>query len=82
MRVLPEGSPVFNVCTGRATSVLDVAHTIAALCGVAASIDFAAARAGDARVSVGDPARAAAVLGTRAVTDLHDGLARTLGIAG
>jgi UDP-glucose 4-epimerase len=80
MRVLPEGSPVFNVCTGRATSVLEIAHTIAALCGVTATIDFQPPRAGDARVSVGDPTRAAAVLGTRAATDLHDGLARTLGL--
>ena len=79
MRVLPQGSPVFNVCTGRATSVLEIAHTIAALCGVTATIDFQAPRAGDTRVSVGDPARAAAVLGLRAATDLHDGLARTLG---
>jgi UDP-glucose 4-epimerase len=82
MRVLPQGSPVFNVCTGRATSVLEIARAIAGLCGVAASIDFKPPRAGDARVSVGDPARAAAVLGTRAVTDLQDGLARTLRLAG
>ncbi|HEX3501570.1 MAG TPA: NAD-dependent epimerase/dehydratase family protein [Stellaceae bacterium] len=82
MRVLPAGSPVFNICTGRATSVLDIAHLIAGLCGVTASVDFQPPRAGEARVSFGDPARAAAVLGTRATTELHDGLARMLGAAG
>jgi UDP-glucose 4-epimerase len=79
MRVLPPASPVFNVCTGRAASVLDIAHMIADLCGVTATIEFQPARAGEACVSLGDPARAAAVLGTQAATSLHDGLARLLG---
>jgi UDP-glucose 4-epimerase len=79
MRVLPPASPVFNVCTGRATSVLDIAHMIADLCGVTATIEFQPARAGEACVSLGDPARAAPVLGTQAATSLHDGLARLLG---
>ncbi len=82
MRVLPVGSPIFNVCTGRATSVLDIAHTVAALCGVTATIDFQPPRAGEARVSLGDPRRATAILGTRATTDLHDGLAGMLAEAG
>jgi UDP-glucose 4-epimerase len=82
MRTLPAGSPVFNVCTGRATSVLDVAHAVAGLCGVAATFDFQPPRAGEARVSLGDPARAAAMLGTRAATELREGLARTLAITG
>jgi UDP-glucose 4-epimerase len=82
MRVLPVGSPIFKVCTGRATSVLDIAHTVAALCGVTATIDFQPPRAGEARVSLGDPGRATAILGTRATTDLHDGLAGMLAEAG
>ena len=80
MHVLPPGSPVFNVCTGRATSVLDIAHAIAGLCGAVASIDFQPPRAGEARVSLGDPALAAAVLGTRAEVQLDEGLARMLGV--
>lgn len=74
MRMMPAGSPVFNVCTGRMTSVLDVAQVIARLCGVTASIEFQPPRAGEARVSVGDPARAVSVLGTVATTTLEDGL--------
>lgn len=82
MRVLPSGSPVLNVCTGRATSILEIAHTMARLCRVSPTFEFQAPRSGEARVSLGDPARAAAVLGSRAGTALPDGLARLLGAAG
>lgn len=78
MRLVPKGSPVFNVCTGRSTSVLDLAHTIAGLCGVEPVIDFQPPRAGEIRVSVGNPEQAARVLEVRAETDLRTGLARTL----
>jgi len=82
MRTAPAGSTVFNVCTGRAVSVLDVAHAIAGLCGVAATIDFQSPRAGEVRVSLGDPTRAATVLGIRAATDLQSGLRQLLAAAG
>jgi UDP-glucose 4-epimerase len=82
MRTAPDGSPVFNVCTGRAVSVLDVAHAIAGLCGVAAAIDFQSPRAGEVRVSLGDPTRAATVLGIRAATDLQSGLRQLLAAVG
>jgi UDP-glucose 4-epimerase len=82
MDATPAGSPVFNVCTGRAVSVLDVAHAIAGLCGVTAAIDFQPPRAGEIRVSLGDPARAAAGLGIRATTDLQTGLRRMLATTG
>jgi UDP-glucose 4-epimerase len=67
---------VFNVCTGRSTSVLELARTIADLCGRDAAIDFAAGRVGDIRASLGDPARAAAALGFSADIRLADGLRR------
>jgi nucleoside-diphosphate-sugar epimerase len=79
MRVMPEESPVFNVCTSRTVSIIEVAHAIAALCGVTAAIDFQPKRSGEALNSLGDPARAAAVLGFRATTTLATGLARMLG---
>jgi len=79
MRRLPPESPVFNVCTGRSTSILDLAATIGALCGRAPQIDFAPPRAGEIRASLGDPARLAAALGVTAATSLRDGLAKTLG---
>jgi UDP-glucose 4-epimerase len=78
MAGLPEGNPVFNVCTGRSTSVLQLAQTIARLCGAAPEIAYGPPRAGEIRVSLGDPSAAATALGLRAETLLADGLARTL----
>ena len=69
---------VYNVCTGRPTSIVDLAHTIAALCGVAADINFAAPRAGEIRVSLGSPERLEAELGIDCRTGISDGLRATL----
>jgi len=64
------------------TSVFDVAQVIARLCGVTASIEFQPPRTGEARVSVGDPARAVSVLGTVATTTLEGGLIQLLAALG
>jgi UDP-glucose 4-epimerase len=77
-RPISRESAVFNVCTGRSTSVLELARTIAFLCGREPEIDFAPPRSGEIRVSLGDPSRAAAILGFEASTDLRTGLSRTL----
>ncbi len=69
---------VFNVCTGRAISVLDLACAIAEAIGVAPEIGFGPARPGDIRASLGDPSAASAALGFAAETGLRDGLSRTL----
>jgi UDP-glucose 4-epimerase len=68
-------APVLNLCTGRATSVLELAHTIAALCGVAPAIRHREPRAGEIRHSVGSAAAAQAMLGLGAPTPLAEGLA-------
>jgi UDP-glucose 4-epimerase len=72
-----EGAEVFNVCTGRSTSVLELARSIAEACGVAADIKTAPERAGDIRVSLGYPAFARERLGFSAETELAEGLALT-----
>jgi UDP-glucose 4-epimerase len=69
---------VFNVCTGRQTSVLDLAKTMGRVHGNEPRIVFAPARTGDIRVSVGSSAKADAALGFGGRTALHDGLAATL----
>jgi UDP-glucose 4-epimerase len=74
-------APVCNVCTGRATTVLDLAETIADILGVAAETGHGPPRAGEIRHSLGDPAKAWRLLGFRAATDLRTGLAATLGEA-
>lgn len=72
------GAVVLNACTGTETSVEALARTMAELLQVAPSITYGPARPGDIRRSVGDPARAARVLGLRAATALPAGLERTL----
>ena len=71
-------APVFNVCTGIATSVIDLAHTIATLAGVPAEIRHAPSRAGEIRHSVGSPDLARQVLGLTRPEALPDGLRRVL----
>ena len=73
----PEAS-VFNVCTGRPTSVLALARAIGTVIGRAPRIGFDGPRLGDVRYSLGNPDRARAALGVAADTALADGLARTL----
>ena len=68
----------FNVCTGRGTTVLELAETMAAVIGSAPDIRFAAPRPGDIRVSIGNPARAQAALGRVARFSLSEGLSHLL----
>lgn len=67
-------APVLNVCTGRQTSVLELAETVAAACGVRADIRRGPPRSGEIRHSLGSAARAEAVLGVAARTTLLAGL--------
>ena len=69
------GTEVFNVCTGRETSIRTLATTLADVFGVAPPIENGPPRTGDIARSLGDPARAAAALGVAARTQLADGLA-------
>jgi UDP-glucose 4-epimerase len=74
----PARHEVYNVCTGRETSVRHLAQVIAGLKGTAPVITHAPERAGDIRRSLGDPAKAVAAFGLRAQTPLEDGLRLTL----
>ncbi|MBT6119213.1 MAG: NAD-dependent epimerase/dehydratase family protein [Rhodospirillaceae bacterium] len=69
---------VYNVCTGRETTVTGLAETLGTLCGREVDIAHDDARTGDIRESLGDGAKASAELGFRAETTLADGLAETL----
>ena len=64
----------YNVCTGRAVSVLDLLAELYRFFPHAPDPEFARPRAGDIRHSVGDPDRAARDLGFRAATSLAEGL--------
>jgi UDP-glucose 4-epimerase len=80
MRLAEAGqvSDVFNVCTGRATTVLQLAQALAAAAGRPTQVLHGPARAGDIRQSLGNPEHAAATLGVRAHTTLEQGLTATL----
>jgi UDP-glucose 4-epimerase len=79
-RLAAQGSAdVFNVCTGRATSLLDLAQVLGALLGRTPRIEHGPARPGDIRHSLGDPAAARAALGVAAETRIEAGLGATLG---
>ena len=72
------GALVLNACTGRETSIRHLAETLGELLQTQPSITAGPARAGDVRRSVGDPARAAALLRVEARTSLAHGLEATL----
>jgi UDP-glucose 4-epimerase len=65
---------VFNVCTGHGTTIIDLAHHVGSTLGAVPEIRFQPARPGDIRVSLGDPSRAAGVLGVQTTLDIRQGL--------
>ena len=76
-RALP-GAPVFNVCTGSPTSVLELAHTIATLAGTVPEVRHLAPRAGEIRYSTGAPERARSAFGLAEPVPLRIGLRKVL----
>jgi UDP-glucose 4-epimerase len=73
------GAFICNVCTGEGTTILALAKVLAEIAGVRAEIRHAAARAGDVRISIGDPRRLAEVYGRLPKTPLREGLRELLG---
>lgn len=71
-------SGVANICTGRATSLLEVAKVFGAHYPRAAPPRHEAARAGDIVHSLGDAERAAAEMAFRAEVPVADGLAELI----
>ncbi len=69
---------IFNVCTGKHTSLLDLAATLGEILNIIPNITFAPARAGDIRNSVGSPVRLEQTLGFRPQINLKNGLERML----
>lgn len=69
---------VFNVCTGRSTSIVGLAETLGEISGWVPSISFAPDRAGDIRTSLGSPSAARLALGVGQTTGLAAGLAALL----
>ncbi len=68
------GASVLNVCTGRETSIAELADILGALSGRPPVVRPGAPRLGDIGRSVGDPGRACAALGVAAGVELRAGL--------
>lgn len=69
---------VYNVCSGRPTSVNLLARMLSALSGTQPHIGYGPPRVGDIRTSLGDPSKIAGALGIRCGTPLDEGLRQTL----
>jgi UDP-glucose 4-epimerase len=78
MRLAPAEAPVFNVCTGIATSVLDLARSIAEHAGTRLDARHGPPRAGEVRFSTGSPALSRKILGLPEPVSLRDGLGKVL----
>jgi len=74
----PPQARVFNVCTGRATNLLQLAEALGRITGNIPNISRDPARPGDIRVSIGNPDAAQAALRVSANTTLEAGLRSTL----
>jgi UDP-glucose 4-epimerase len=74
MALRPADAPVFNVCTGIATSVQALARLIADLAGKDPHAQNQPPRAGEIRHSLGVPGLADRVLGRSERVPLHAGL--------
>jgi UDP-glucose 4-epimerase len=71
-------APVFNVCTGVPTTVLNLARTVASLSHTDPAIRFQPPRAGEIRHSTGAPDLARTALGLQSPLSLRDGLRNVL----
>ncbi|MEO5331260.1 MAG: NAD-dependent epimerase/dehydratase family protein [Magnetococcus sp. YQC-5] len=71
---------VYNVCTGRQISILELAHTLFRVYGHPVAVQEAPARTGEIRISQGNPELAADQLGLRADMTLEEGLRQTLAL--
>lgn len=78
MQLRPDDAPVFNVCTGTATSVLELARVIADAAGTALDARHRPQRAGEIRHSSGSRALSQAALSLPAPIALRTGIAKVL----
>ena len=78
LKRVPLQPRVFNVCTGRSTSIDDLALAIADPLGCEPRIERLPRRDGEIRYSLGDPSAARQTLGFEARTFLKQGLALTI----
>lgn len=72
------GAQVYNLCTGRATSLVMLLEVLQELCGSKVRRSHTEPRAGDIRVSIGDPSLLRSTFDTVCQVGLLQGLSATL----
>ena len=70
-------APVYNVCSGKSTSLKQLIKTLFTIAGYIVPISYKRARIGDIQSSIGDPLLSAKILNVRAQVKLGDGLKET-----
>ncbi|MCJ8338155.1 MAG: NAD-dependent epimerase/dehydratase family protein [Pseudomonadales bacterium] len=78
MQSLRTKGDIFNVCTGKSTSILQLAKTLSMIAREQLQIDYAKARSGDIATSLGDPKKAQLLMGLSTGTSLGKGLSATM----
>jgi UDP-glucose 4-epimerase len=78
MALRPDTPSVFNVCTGQATSVAELAAVIGALARKNPDARNEPPRSGEIRHSLGDPSAMRLLVGPREMVALRDGLVTVL----
>jgi UDP-glucose 4-epimerase len=74
MRLTPDEASIFNVCTGAATSILELAQFIGSLAGKRPNVIHIPVMPGDIRHSLGDQTSMRKVLNLSRTVPLRDGL--------
>ncbi|WP_323795517.1 NAD-dependent epimerase/dehydratase family protein [Nisaea sp.] len=82
MQTPVRGARVFNVCTGRATSIRELAHLVMMAAGREVAVRYLEARAGDIHASIGDPRRLRSAFGFKPETSVGTGLMQLLSSLG
>jgi nucleoside-diphosphate-sugar epimerase len=72
----PATFSVFNVATGRKTSLLDLVAALGELCGASSEVKFAPSRPGDIQHSLADISKIRNILGYVSRGGLKEGLRR------
>jgi UDP-glucose 4-epimerase len=73
-RAAAADGPIADICTGRPTTILELAELVGRVAGTAGRVVHRPPRPGDIRHSTGDPSGALRLLGWRAEVDLADGM--------
>jgi UDP-glucose 4-epimerase len=78
MAAASPSAPVFNICTGKGTTIRQLAEMISDLCQTELVASYRSPRRGEVPISIGDPGRTARELDFGTRVDLPQGLALTL----